>query len=244
MLCWAFGLGATAQGLAGIKNLDRAYLVQAGYGPFTSAGDLGDRYGGGLAIDGALLYLPNNASWQFGLMAQYGFGTEVREDVLADLRTDAGFVIGDQRQPAEIRLRQRQLFIGPRLGYTVRIGANRRAGLHLATGLGYFYSRIRFQQDPVQIVPQLVKAAQGGYDRLAGGPAVYQFVGYQQLALDRRLNFFLGAEITAALARQLRNYDVNLGGPPPSDGRVDLVLGLRAGIILPIYRGEGTEIFY
>ena len=126
----------------------------------------------------------------------------------------------------------------------MRIGGNQRAGLHVATGVGYFYSRIRFQQDPVQFVPQVDKPYQPGYDRLAGGPAVYQFVGYQQLALDRRLNFYLGGEVMAGFTRNLRAFDLATAAPPPSGGRTDLVLGVRIGLIVPIYRGEGQEIFY
>ena len=153
-------------------------------------------------------------------------------------------MIGNQRQPAEVALRQRQGFVGPRFGYTVALGANGRAGLKTTTALGYFYSRIRLQPDPVQFVPQIDGRRAAGYDRLAGGPAVYQFLGYQQLALDRRLNVYLGAEITAGLTRPLRAYDVATGGPSPDAGRRDLVLALRAGIILPLYLGTGEEIFY
>lgn len=232
------------QGLAGIKNLDRAVLVGLGYGPFSSAGDLANRFGSGFALDAGVAYLPGGSNWEYGVMAQYGFGQTVKEDVLAGLRTSAGFVIGTQRQPAELRLRQRQLFIGPRVGYTVRIGQNQRAGIKLATALGYFQHRIRFQDDPVQAVPQLDKSRQAGYDRLTGGPAVYQFIGYQQLARNRRLNFYLGAEVTAGFTRPLRRFDVPTGGPLPDARRNDLVLGLRAGLILPLYSGEGKEIFY
>ncbi len=235
---------AGAQGLAGVKNLDRAVLVRLGYGPFASAGDLGDRFGSGFALGGGVDFMPVNSNWQFGVMAQYGFGREVREDVLAGIRINTGSIIGNQREPAEVQLRQRQLFVGPRVGYTLRIGKNQRAGVHLATGLGYFYSRIRFQQDPVQFVPQVDKTYQPGYDRLAGGPALYQFIGYQGLALDRRLNFFLGGEVTAGFTRNLRGYDLATAAPPEDGGRTDIVLGLRAGLIVPIYLGEGREIFY
>ena len=225
-------------------NLDKGYLFHVSYGPFLSAGDLADRFGNGFAIGGGVDLTPANSRWQYGIMAQYGFGSTVKEDVLAGIRTDAGFIIGNQRQPAEVLLRQRQLFLGPRVGRTIPLGANPRAGLQLTTGLGYFFSRIRFQPDPVQYVPQIDPALQAGYDRLAGGPALYQFVGYQQLSADRRLNFYIGGEVTAGSTRQLRNFDVPTNGPPPSDARLDLVLGVRAGLIIPVYRGEGREIFY
>ena len=136
-------------------NLDKGYLFHVSYGPFFSAGDLSDRFGNGFAIGGGVDLTPANSRWQYGIMAQDGFGSTVKEDVLAGIRTDAGFIIGNQRQPAEVLLRQRQLFLGPRVGRTIPLGANPRAGLQLTTGLGYFFSRIRFQPDPVQYVPQI-----------------------------------------------------------------------------------------
>lgn len=240
-----FSAAVCAQGLAGSKNIDRAFLFRAGYGVMSSAGDLADRFGGGFALEGGVDYLPEGSNWQYGLMTHYGFGNEVREDVLAGIRTDAGDIIGNQRQPATIRQRQRQLFVGGRVGRTLYLGGkNPRAGLQMAGGLGYFYSRIRFQDDPSQYVPQLDRPIQAAYDKLAGGPAGYVFLGYQQLGLDRGLNFFAGGEMIAAATRPLRSYDAALGSPPPDEGRLDVVLGARIGIILPIYRGQGEAIFY
>ena len=236
--------GLSAQRLTGPGTEDPGVLLAFGYGPFSTAGDLGDRFGGGFSLSGSVNYLPGSARWDLGVMATYGFGNVVREDVLAGLRTDAGYLIGNQRAPADVALRQRHLFVGPRFGYTFSLGSNRRAGLRSTTGLGYFYSRIRFQEDPVQYLPQIDPSRQAGYDRLTGGPALYQFVGYQQLSLDRRLNFFVGGELIYAATRHLRRYDVTLAAPSETGGRRDLVVGARIGLILPIYLGSGEEIFY
>jgi hypothetical protein len=242
----AFLLATTlsAQGLAGAKNLDRAVLINLGYGPFTSAGDLGDRFGRGWSIDGGATWIPKDSNLEFGFRAQYGFGTQLKEDVLSGLRTREGLIIGNQRSPADIQLRQRQLFVGPTVGYMIALGKNQRAGIHLKTSLGYFFHRIRFQEDVVQVVPQLNEELLPGYDQLTGGFAVHQFLGYQQLALDRRLNFYIGGELMAGFTKALRNFDIPTGAPPSTDGRTDIVLGVKAGIIIPLYFGEGREIFY
>lgn len=234
----------SGQGLAGAKNLDPALLTYFGYGPFASGGDLGDRFGSGWSIDAGAAWLPRNSNFEVGFRAQFGFGSEVKEDVLASLRTREGFLIGNQREPADVQLRQRQLFIGPSLGYTFRLGENQRAGIHLKTSVGYFFHRIRFQQDAVQSVPQIAEELEAGYDRLTGGPAIHQFIGYQQLALDRRLNVYIGAELMAGFTKGLRSFDYATGAPPPAAGRTDLVAGLKAGLIIPFYFGEGREIFY
>lgn len=244
IIAFFFAAALSAQGLAGAKNLDGAVLVNLGYGPFTTTGDLGDRFGGGWSIDGGATWMPKNSNFEFGFRAQYGFGTEVKEDVLAGLRTREGLIIGNQRSPADIQLRHRQFFMGPAVGYTLPLGKNKRAGIHLKTSLGYFFHRIRLQDDVVQVVPQLRENLAPGYDRLTGGFAVHQFVGYQQLAQDRRLNFYIGAEIMSGFTKALRNFDIPTGAPPSTEGRTDIVLGAKAGLIIPLYFGEGREIFY
>lgn len=232
------------QSLAGAQNLDRALLFYAGYGPFSPAADLADRFGNGWSIDGGLSLLPGQQSFAVGVRVQFGFGNQVREDVLANLRTMEGFLIGNQREPADIQLRHRQLFLGPSAGYTFALGKNQRAGIHLKSSIGYFFSRIAIQRDPVQGVAPLNEEFLAGYDRLAGGLAFHQFVGYQQLAADGLLNFYVGAEVMAGFTRQLRSFDIPSESVPATEGRQDVLLGLKAGIILPFYLGEGREIFY
>lgn len=234
----------SGQGLAGERNLDRAIIFYAGYGPFSAAGDLGDRFGNGFSIDGGLTFMPAKSPLELGFRAQFGFGNQVKEDVLVNLRTTEGFLIGNQREPADIQLRQRQLFVGPTVGYTFQLGKNKRGGIHTKTSVGYFFSRIAAQRDVVQGVAPLNEEYLAGYDRLAGGLAVHQFIGYQQLGLERRLNFYVGAEVMAGFTKQLRLFDIPTQMAPPDAGRTDVVLGLKAGIILPFYIGEGREIFY
>lgn len=238
------GFSATGQSLAGERNLDKAILFYAGYGPFSPAGDLADRFGNGFSIDGGLTMMPAKKSLELGFRVQFGFGNQVKEDVLANLRTAEGFVIGNQREPADVSLRHRQLFVGPSVGYTFKLGENQRAGIHVKSSVGYFFSRIAVQRDVVQGVAPLNEEYLPGYDRLAGGLAIHQFIGYQQLASDRRLNFYVGAEVMAGFTKQLRAFDIPTEMVPSQAGRTDVLLGLKAGIILPFYIGEGREIFY
>ena len=238
------GFSVTGQSLAGERNLDKAILFYAGYGPFSPAGDLADRFGNGFSIDGGLSLMPAKKSLELGFRVQFGFGNQVKEDVLANLRTTEGFVIGNQREPADVSLRQRQLFVGPSVGYTFKLGENQRAGIHVKSSVGYFFSRIAVQRDVTQGVAPLNEEYLPGYDRLAGGLAIHQFIGYQQLAMDRRLNFYVGAEVMAGFTKQLRAFDIPTEMVPSQDGRTDVLLGIKAGIILPFYIGEGREIFY
>ena len=232
-----------AQRRSQARNTERALLLDFSYGAFSAAGDFGDRFGGGYAAGLDAHYL-TVGPFQFGLMGRFGFGNVVKEDVLAGLRTENGFIIGNQRQPADIQLRHRHWYGGATVGYTLGFGRNARAGLHLRGGLGYLSHRVRVQRDPVQTVAALEGPYEAGYDRLTGGPATYFFVGYQQLALDRRLNFFIGGEVTAGFTRAQRSFNLSTASVPDDAVRSDLLLGVRAGLILPFYFGEASEIYY
>lgn len=227
----------------GARNKDAAILVHMSYGPELSLADLGDRFNNNFGIGLGLGYSAQESPWIFSLEGKYFFGSEVEEDVLAGLRTDAGFIIGTNRFPADINLRMRGLFVGLRAGRIFALGDNPRAGIKVALGAGYFSHRIRIQFDPMQTVNQLVGDYRKGYDRLSAGPALSQFVGYYQLSKNGRINFFAGVEAIQALTTNQRDYDFATAGTLEED-RLDISLGIRAGLILPLYNGSGEDIFY
>ena len=104
---------------------------------------------------------------------------------------------------------------------------------------------IRFQDDS-QSVPQLNGLYKAGYDRLSGGFGLSQFIGYETLALNGRINLIAGFELLEGFTSNLRsiNYDTQT---KDDRSRFDMTSGLRIGLILPFYKytsGEEKEIFY
>lgn len=233
----------SAQGLAGERNLDKAILLNFSYGPVAPLADLADRFNSGFSIEFAADYAPKESPWLFGVMGQYIFGNSVKEDVLSDLRLENGTLVGNQRSAADINLRMRGLFAGARVGRIIALGKNKRAGIKLAMGLGLLGHRIRIQDDVNQSLPPVEGAYSKGYDRLTAGPAIYNFVGYQQLSRNGRVNFFAGAELITGFTKSQRKYDFATAASLTGN-RLDMLGGVRLGLILPFYVGEGREIFY
>ncbi|MEM9836123.1 MAG: hypothetical protein AAF828_06455 [Bacteroidota bacterium] len=233
----------STQGLEGIKNTDKAILIYAGYGPQSPSGDLSDRFGNTWGIELGVDYIAKESNWLFGVFGQYIFGSQVNEDVVANLRTRDGFIIGNQRDPADIQLRMRGYFAGARIGKIIPFGDNKRSGLKVAIGAGWMEHRIRIQNDVNQSVNQLVGDYRSGYDRLSSGPALYQFLGYQNMSVNGRINFYAGAELFEGFTQSRRDFDYATGNPI-DESRLDLLAGFRLGIILPLYQGDGREIFY
>jgi hypothetical protein len=107
-------------------------------------------------------------------------------------------------------------------------------------GAGFLQHKVRIQDDPTRNVPQLSKEYKKGYDRLTNGWALTQFIGYQKLANDRRLNFFFGIESMQAFTAGRRSFNFDTQSTD-NDNRIDLSFGFRAGWILPFYYGKGQD---
>lgn len=224
-------------------NQSSAILFRFGYGPQWPGGDLADRFGTSWSLQGQLDFL-TQSDWLFGLQTQYFFGTEVKQDVLAGLRTEAGFIIGNQRSPADIQLRERGLFLGMQVGRNFVLNRERsRSGILFTLAGGWLLHRIRIQTDPAQTVNQVIAEYRAGYDRLTAGPALHQFIGYQNLDARGRLNFYVGIELMEGFTQSQRDWDFAAQGPLTGN-RFDVLFGVRAGWILPFYQGSGEEIFY
>ncbi|MEL6143595.1 MAG: hypothetical protein AAFU67_18495 [Bacteroidota bacterium] len=230
--------------LESARNQDAAILFSASYGPQMTAGDLVDRFGEVWSIEAALDYTFDKSPWQVGLFGQLIFGSRVKEDVIAGLRTAEGFIVGNQRIPADVQLGARGYLMGLRVARTFSFGGkNPRAGLKIGLGGAWLIHRIRLQNDPTQTVNQIIDEYRAGYDRLTEGPAAYQFIGYQILGVNRRINLYGGLELIEAFTSSKRDVDFATGGPL-EENRLDILAGVRVGIIIPFYQGEGREIFY
>jgi len=226
-------------------NKGDAILVSVNYAVQWPGADLRSRFGFNFNVGGMLEYITYESNWIFGLQGGYLFGNTVKEDVLLPLLTFDGGIIGNDRRFADIQLRQRGFFVGGHVGKLVNIGAaNPRSGLRLSLGAGLLQHFIRIQDDPNRSVFQLSPEYKKGYDRLANGFALQQFIGYQVLSRNKLINFYIGGEFTQGFTRNRRSFDFNERRDINSQ-RIDLLYGIRVGWILPFYFGRGSdEIYY
>ncbi|MCB9082187.1 MAG: hypothetical protein H6555_10795 [Lewinellaceae bacterium] len=227
-----------------LKNQGQGILTGVSYALQLPAADLGQRFGSSFSAGLQTDYLTAKGNWLLGINGLFFFGGEVKENPLQGLQTVEGFIIGNDRTPAGIQLRERGFFLGGSLGKLWGLSArNPRSGIRFNLGAGFLQHKIRIQDDPARDVPQLNDTYKKGYDRLSNGLALQLWLGYQYLAADRRLNYFIGLEGFQAFTRNRRtvNFDTRL---PDTTNRLDILLGLRAGIVLPFYLGEGSGILY
>lgn len=222
------------------RNEGPAVLLNLGFGLHLPGGDLADRFGRDGSFSGGVTFATRQ-NWLFGLEGQYFFGNQVKEDPLVNLRTPDGDIIGNNQLTADVALHERGYYIGGLAGRLFTFGA-KRSGIRLTLGAGMLRHKIRLQDDS-QNAGQLFGDYAKGYDRLTGGLALNQFIGWQHLAANRRANWFIGLEFNQGFTNTLRDWDFAEMRKLDAK-RTDLRFGIRVGWTLPFYFSGAEKIYY
>ena len=226
-------------------NKGNALMFKLSYAGHSPGGDLADRFGNNFSFGAGAGLITGKGNWIFGGDFVYLFGGEVKEDVLATLRTPEGAIIGNDRGYADVGLRERGFYLGAHVGKLIGIGLpNPRSGIRITLGAGLLQHKIRIQDDPLSGVPQLDNNYKKGYDRLSNGLAFTEFIGYQVMSMDKRVNFYIGFEFTQGFTMSRRDFDFDTRAKDETE-RTDLLYGIRVGWIIPLYFGqEAGEVYY
>ncbi|MFZ4796054.1 MAG: hypothetical protein ACOYMA_01085 [Bacteroidia bacterium] len=144
--------------------------------------------------------------------------------------------------PATVDLSMRGFTAFGRIGKIIPVNRlNKNHGFLVQIGAGYLMHYLNFNI-PQNTVAQLNEVNQRGYDRLHGGLAISQFVGYYFHSESRLLNFYAGVDFAQAFTKNLReyNYDTHqydLGS------KQDNYTAFRFGWMIPIYLSSKSEEF-
>jgi hypothetical protein len=223
-----------------VRNKGKVILAHVAVGAHLPAADMGKRFGPDYDFGAGVDFVTAD-NWIFGLEGHYFFGNKVKEDPLEILRTPEGDIIGKDESLADVNLRERGFYVGGLVGRLFVIGKE-RSGIRATLGAGMLQHHIRIL-DNSATVAELTGSYINGYDRLTGGFAMNQFIGWQHLGKNRRANFFIGFEFNEGLTTGLRTWDFDLMRKL-DNRRFDLRIGLRAAFTLPFYVGEPEKIFY
>ncbi len=230
------------------NNAYSAILFNTSYGFHIPAADLSDRFGSNFSIGGSIEYLTEKGNWMLGIKGNNLFSQNVKEDVLATIRTSEGFLIGNSGAAtgkfALVVLRERGFYAGGLVGKLFALSKkNKRSGIRATVGAGLLQHKIRIQ-DESGTAQQIAGDYKKGYDQLSNGLALEQFIGYQYLSINRGANFFAGFEFTQAFTKNRRNSNFATR-TKDNTKRIDVLTGFRIGWTIPIYVGEkGEDLFY
>lgn len=218
------------------------HMISVHFGADLPYGDMAKRFGPSLKAGGSYTY-KTNKNWLWGVDVSYIFGTNVREDVLANLKTAEGNVIDNEGYPADIRVSERGLSARANFGRLFKLsGKNPNSGLVITVGAGYMQHKINLY-DAQSRVAAIYDENKRGYDRLSGGFSISQFVGYYYLSENRVANFYIGIEASENFLRSYRKYNYDTG-LEDTQARKDILVGLKIGWILPIYKRKPEDFYY
>jgi hypothetical protein len=246
IILFLLGLAATIQAQRNLPKNFNAFNINASFGAQIPKADLARRFSNSLGIGGGVEYVRLPSGWSYSLQAQYFFGQDVLEDVLAKVRTTDGSIIGETNAYADVALRMRGLYTGASVGKILKLhdNGNRFGGIRLALGTGWLNHHIRIQDNSQGAVPHLDVQYAKGYDRYTSGIAFTQFVGYQMVSRDRTINFFAGLEFTEGFTRNRRvyNFDTMLRDDLK---RRDILYGVRVGWSVALFTNvNAAELEY
>ena len=211
------------------------------YGLDVPIGELSDRFGYNFHASLSADFFNSKLNGFWGIEGQVQFGDQVKEDVVAPLRTEQGVILGFNEGPTEIFLRRRGTYIGAYLSKRIVPIGEGSSGLSLGFGAGIWQHHIRIQ-DENNNATHFNGDYEKGYDRNTRGPAIKQMLTYQ--FVSNKSNFVLGVSLMEGFTKSIRkvNFDTGLA---QGDSRLDLLFSFELKWILPIFRfGPAAEIFY
>ena len=215
--------------------------VHLDYGVQIPFADLKDRFGQNFGLGGGGGFLSNKGlflSIDYTLL----FGNKVREDVLSNLRTIEGGIIGRDQQFAEIFLRERGYQTSIQAGYFLGAkSSGQKSGLLLSGGLGWLQHKIRII-DEFDAVTQVRGLYNRGYDRLSTGFSLHQSIRYLYLSENKLINFLLQVDLSESFTRDRRGINYN-NALTAETKRLDILTGIKLSWIIPIYSQQQTRYY-
>ncbi len=224
------------------RNKGTAFVINFNYAVEFPGGDLVKLFGTNYRLGGGVEFITKK-NYIFGLDGGVMFGNVLKEDVLSDLRTPEGGIIGNNKIYADIVLKQRGFQASGLIGKIIPVSAEdkkRRSGIRATIGAGLMQHRVRIQDDFSASVPQLDDQYKKGYDRLTNGLMLQEFIGYQFMSNNRLINFYIGLEFTQGFTQNRRDFDFKLRRQLDED-RLDSLVGFRINWALPFYIDEDPD---
>ena len=237
-LCFSLQLKTLAQSVK--DSSFRILMVGVHFSGQLPKYDLEKRYGPNLSAGGSFIWKTKH-NLLFSVEGSYFFGNNVREDVVSSIRNDKGQITDNEGYPADLRLTQRGWNIYGNIGYVIsKLGHNPNSGVFFTVGGGWMQHKVNLY-DANKKVAAVNGDLKKGYDRLTGGFALTQFVGYKYISNNRIANCYFGFEFYEGFTKSLRGYNYDTG-LADTQKRFDMLIGFRFGWILPLYKR--TKDFY
>ena len=242
-----FWIASSAMVQAQVNVRDSAqqgWIFNIHLGGYLNGGDISNLYGNNLAVGLDIMY-KTKSNWVLGVGGSFLFGNDVKNqaELLQDLLTDGGNIIGVDGDYADVRFYQRGYNIMAKAGKIFPfIGPNPNSGMFVQLGVGYLRHRTLIENKS-QSVPQLLNDYAKGYDRLHGGLLLNQYIGLYYSGNKRTTNFTVGLDFQQGFTTNYRQYNYSTR-QYDTETKLDLFYGLKVSWFIPIYDKNAQKFYY
>lgn len=217
----------------------QGFICQFTYNLQIPGGDLAKRFGTGHAV-GTGVYYKFKSNFILGAEGNYFFGAPLLEaGIFRNITDTNGFAVDRNGSQVFVDGQQRGFNLMIKGGKLIPFSKSKpNSGLLISAGIGYVEHYIRLS-NLTQNIAALDGDKRFGYDRLCTGTMLNQFIGYQHLSNNLRINFFAGIELGQAFTTSKRTWDYDLKSADNTP-RNDFFYNFRFGWLLPIYTGTSS----
>jgi hypothetical protein len=207
------------------------------------AADMAKRFGTSYRI-GPGIKFKTASNWILGAKFDFITGNKMREDsLLINVKTNQGGVVSQNGDLLNPGLFLRGYAVGIQVGKIFPfLQLNPNSGPTMIGSAGFMQYKINiFDRD--NSFPQLRDDYKKGYDRLTNGIFLENFLGYSYFATNKLINFYAGLNFLYGFTQGRRDYLLDVGRPD-NGSRSDILMGFKAGWVLPIYKKNTEDTYY
>ena len=191
-----------------------------------------------------LSFINNKSDFLLGLDANFMFGNNIKNDsLLQRIATEEGWLINASGELDTVLLYERGWNSHILLGKSFRFSKKSLTGIYLYAGIGYIQHKIRLESNKTDL-PQFEGDYIKGYDKFTNGLSTKLSVDYLYFSKQNSIKYNIGLEFINALTKNKRTYDFSTMQEYDNNLRIDQLIGMKFGIIIPINRNNEEKFYY
>lgn len=242
---FVFSISIVSFGQRDVSEAIATPYVGIQYGANWTAGDLAERYGFTNSI-GTYAGYKLKSNWVFGIDGNFLFGNDVRiEGVMQNLMDKNGYILNSSGEPSSVLLLSRGFNVNFAVSKIIPVwGSNPNSGIMIQLGAGYLWHKLRIEAQKDE-VPQIEGDYKKGYDRLAIGMNVSEFIGYNYMANRGILNFYAGFYAMHGFTKNQRDISWDFPNDKVDKNlRIEHLIGVKVGWLIPIYKRQAKDYYF
>lgn len=207
-------------------------------------GDIAKRFRNNSSIGGGF-QIKIKKNWLFGGEYNYLFGGKVKDEasILSMISTSDGYIIGSNGEYAQVNFVQAGFYMSIKVGKIIPVlSPNPNSGIMVSLQPGFLQHRIKIN-NPNNTAPQLSGDYKKGYDEMANGFSVTEFLGYLYMGNKRIYSFYAGFECTQAFTKFRRAFNFNTISRDTGQ-KYDYFYSFRVGWLIPLYKRTPVGYYY